>query len=52
MAGFLAKLKRGLSKTHSSLFGRLRQLVSGTARVDAETLDELGLAEGFPRQHP
>lgn len=39
--GFFERLKKGLSKTHESLVGRIDTLLLGKKRVDAETLEEL-----------
>ncbi|RQW85569.1 MAG: signal recognition particle-docking protein FtsY [Geobacter sp.] len=39
--GFFERLKKGLSKTHESLVGRIDTLLLGKKKVDAETLEEL-----------
>ncbi|MRR05431.1 MAG: signal recognition particle-docking protein FtsY [Deltaproteobacteria bacterium] len=39
--GFFERLKKGLSKTHESLIGRIDTLLLGKKKVDAETLEEL-----------
>jgi fused signal recognition particle receptor len=39
--GFFERLKRGLSKTHESLIGRIDALLLGKKKIDAETLEEL-----------
>jgi fused signal recognition particle receptor len=39
--GFFERLKKGLSKTHESLVGRIDTLLLGKKQVDAETLEEL-----------
>ena len=39
--GFFERLKKGLSKTHDSLIGRIDRLVLGKKEIDADTLDEL-----------
>ncbi len=39
--GFFERLKRGLSKTHESLIGRIDTLVLGKKQIDADTLEEL-----------
>jgi fused signal recognition particle receptor len=40
-AGFFERLKKGLSKTHESLVGRIDTLLLGKKRIDADTLEEL-----------
>jgi fused signal recognition particle receptor len=40
-SGFFERLKKGLSKTHESLVGRIDTLLLGKKKVDAETLEEL-----------
>ena len=37
----LAGLRRGLEKTRDSMFGRVRELVTRRAKLDASTLDEI-----------
>lgn len=39
--GFFERLKKGLSKTHESLVGRIDALLLGKKKVDADTLEEL-----------
>jgi fused signal recognition particle receptor len=39
--GFFERLKRGLSKTHENLIGRIDSLVLGKKQIDADTLEEL-----------
>jgi fused signal recognition particle receptor len=39
--GFFERLKRGLSKTHANLIGRIDSLVLGKKQIDADTLEEL-----------
>ncbi len=39
--GFFERLKRGLSKTHANLIGRIDTLVLGKKQIDGETLEEL-----------
>jgi fused signal recognition particle receptor len=39
--GFFERLKKGLSKTHDSLIGRIDTLVLGKKEIDADTLEEL-----------
>jgi len=39
--GFFERLKRGLSRTHEGLVGRIDTLLLGKKKIDAETLDEL-----------
>jgi fused signal recognition particle receptor len=39
--GFFERLKRGLSKTHESLIGRIDTLLLGKKQIDADTLEEL-----------
>jgi fused signal recognition particle receptor len=39
--GFFDRLKKGLSKTHDSLIGRIDTLVLGKKEIDADTLEEL-----------
>lgn len=39
--GFFEKLKRGLSKTHDSLVGRIDSLLLGKKKIDADTLEDL-----------
>jgi fused signal recognition particle receptor len=39
--GFFERLKKGLSKTHESLIGRIDALVLGKKEIDAGTLEEL-----------
>lgn len=39
--GFFERLKKGLSKTHESLVGRIDTLLLGKKKIDAETLEEL-----------
>jgi len=39
--GFFERLKKGLSKTHESLVGRIDTLLLGKKRIDADTLEEL-----------
>ncbi|MRR56063.1 MAG: signal recognition particle-docking protein FtsY [Deltaproteobacteria bacterium] len=39
--GFFERLRKGLSKTHESLIGRIDTLLLGKKKVDAETLEEL-----------
>jgi len=38
---FFERLKRGLSKTHESLVGRMDALLLGKKRIDTDTLEEL-----------
>src|SRR6266540_889567 len=38
---FFERLKKGLSKTHDSLIGRIDRLVLGKKEIDADTLEEL-----------
>ncbi|SNB46341.1 signal recognition particle-docking protein FtsY [Geobacter sp. DSM 9736] len=38
---FFERLKRGLSKTHESLVGRIDTLVLGKKQIDADTLEDL-----------
>ena len=39
--GFFERLKKGLSKTHANLVGRIDSLVLGKKQIDANTLEEL-----------
>lgn len=39
--GFFERLKRGLSKTHESIVGRIDTLLLGKKQIDADTLEEL-----------
>jgi fused signal recognition particle receptor len=39
--GFFERLKRGLSKTHESIVGRIDTLLLGKKQIDAGTLEEL-----------
>jgi fused signal recognition particle receptor len=39
--GFFERLKKGLSKTHANLIGRIDALVLGKKQIDADTLEEL-----------
>lgn len=39
--GFFERLKKGLSKTHESLIGRIDALILGKKEIDAGTLEEL-----------
>ncbi|HOP39407.1 MAG TPA: signal recognition particle-docking protein FtsY [Geobacteraceae bacterium] len=39
--GFFERLKKGLSKTHESLVGRIDTLLLGKKKIDAETLEDL-----------
>ena len=39
--GFFEKLRRGLSKTHEGLVGRIDTLLLGRKKIDGETLEEL-----------
>jgi len=39
--GFLERLKKGLSKTHETIVGRIDSLLLGKKQIDAETLEEL-----------
>ncbi len=40
-SGFLERLKKGLSKTSTSLVGRIDRLLLGKKEIDADTLEEL-----------
>jgi fused signal recognition particle receptor len=40
-ASFFERLKRGLSKTHESIVGRMDILLLGKKRIDTDTLEEL-----------
>jgi len=40
-SGFLHTLRKGLSKTHQGLVGRLERIFSGKSRMDPDLLDEL-----------
>ncbi len=39
--GFFERLKRGLTKTHENLVGRIDILLQGKKQIDADTLEEL-----------
>lgn len=39
--GFFERLKKGLSKTHETIVGRIDALLLGKKQIDAETLEEL-----------
>jgi fused signal recognition particle receptor len=39
--GFFERLKKGLSKTHDNLVGRIDTLLLGKKKIDADTLEEL-----------
>lgn len=39
--GFFERLKKGLTKTHANLIGRIDSLVLGKKQIDADTLEEL-----------
>ncbi len=39
--GFIERLKKGLSKTHETIVGRIDSLLMGEKRIDADTLEEL-----------
>jgi fused signal recognition particle receptor len=39
--GFFERLKKGLSKTHANLVGRIDTLILGKKEIDADTLEEL-----------
>jgi fused signal recognition particle receptor len=39
--GFFARLKKGLTKTHENLIGRIDILLQGKKQIDADTLEEL-----------
>lgn len=39
--GFFERLRKGLSKTHENLVGRIDSLLLGRKKIDAETLEEL-----------
>jgi fused signal recognition particle receptor len=39
--GFFERLKKGLSKTHANLVGRIDSLILGKKQIDADTLEEL-----------
>lgn len=39
--GFFDRLKKGLSKTHETIVGRIDSLLLGKKQIDAETLEEL-----------
>ncbi len=39
--GFFERLKKGLSKTHETIVGRIDSLLLGKKQIDADTLDEL-----------
>jgi fused signal recognition particle receptor len=39
--GFFERLKKGLSKTHANLIGRIDSLVLGKKQIDGDTLEEL-----------
>ncbi len=39
--GFFNRLKKGLSKTHETIVGRIDSLLLGKKQIDADTLDEL-----------
>jgi fused signal recognition particle receptor len=39
--GFFERLKRGLSRTHDSLVGRIDTLLLGKKQIDADTLEDL-----------
>lgn len=40
-SGFFERLKKGLSRTHANLIGRIDSLVLGKKQIDADTLEEL-----------